>query len=459
MMRTRFLTICFVLILLLSFCSAKGGGGGGRGGSSSSSGSRSSSSSSSSYRGSSSSYSYSSGSGYYSSGGYYYTSGYYRTSSGLSNVGSCDKVCGIAVGSVIGGLAGLFFFTFLIIFGLSFCKDSFSGCCDSCDGCCTSDSGSSSYGGSHSYGGSSSTPDIAMMTEVKVHTAEGEKNIVPVYSNRWMDPECRPESYYNGVYHEAPAEAFAASNEFNRQYPPQNVLPPPDHIQWIVSQGAANAWHFGPDLEATWRVQRKTRAEDNGRFVVFENSEDAMMQTNYPFFCPTQNPSVDTLNETLFYFEGTIVKKPSGSSTIAFGLATKPYPAYRLPGWNQNSVGYHSDDGHKFWNNGYGGEAYGPVYGEGDVIGVGYNPGQGNVFFTKNGKHVGVAFSGKKHVFFPCIGSDGHAEISINFGDNPERPFAYSDANGYGPGGLYKNFPSPSSAIPPAAPSAAEITV
>ena len=40
----------------------------------------------------------------------------------------------------------------------------------------------------------------------------------------------------------------------------------------------------------------------------------------------------------------------------------------RLPGWDKHSYGYHGDDGHSFCSSGQG-QAYGPTFTTGDVIG------------------------------------------------------------------------------------------
>ena len=72
-----------------------------------------------------------------------------------------------------------------------------------------------------------------------------------------------------------------------------------------------------------------------------------------------------------------------------------PNICFRLPGWDKQSYGYHGDDGHSFCSSGTG-QAYGPTFTTGDVIGCGLNLIDGSCFYTKNGIHLGAAFSGRK---------------------------------------------------------------
>ncbi|KAI7863503.1 concanavalin A-like lectin/glucanase domain-containing protein, partial [Spinellus fusiger] len=109
---------------------------------------------------------------------------------------------------------------------------------------------------------------------------------------------------------------------------------------------------------------------------------------------------------------------------LAVGLTTQPYPLFRLPGWNRYSVGYHSDDGHKFCDDATGGQAYGPHWGQGDTVGCGFEPEQGNVFYTLNGHRIDDAYRGlEKHFYFASLGADGPATVRMNFG---QTPFLYA---------------------------------
>jgi len=60
-----------------------------------------------------------------------------------------------------------------------------------------------------------------------------------------------------------------------------------------------------------------------------------------------------------------------------------------MPGWAKGSWAYHGDDGALFIESGQG-ISYGPTYGSGDVIGCGVDLHKNEMFFTKNGEHVGT---------------------------------------------------------------------
>jgi hypothetical protein len=239
-----------------------------------------------------------------------------------------------------------------------------------------------------------------------------------------------------GKNHEATNISLRDAENFSIQYPPNEILPTPEEIENIIIQDGYKAWKFKPEDILTKRVS----ISNDGRTVELykrkrdSKYDDMMIQTNFPFFIPDIHAvnSEEIELEILHYFEIILLRKLSKDTTVAIGITTKPYPYFRLPGWNKNSVGYHSDDGRKFWNDEFGGRDYGPEWGElGDVIGCGYKPKTGEVFFTKNGKFLGMAFAGLRHIWYPTIGADGDVKMKINFGD---KSFVYKEALGYGIG-------------------------
>ncbi|KAF6210378.1 hypothetical protein GE061_013482 [Apolygus lucorum] len=124
----------------------------------------------------------------------------------------------------------------------------------------------------------------------------------------------------------------------------------------------------------------------------------------------------------LFYFEVKIVSK-GREGGVAVGLSTQFACLDQLPGTEQNSYGYHGTDGFKYHNNEPGqGKAYGPSFTTGDVIGVGLNFTDNSCFFTKNGHHLGVAFSDlpRGWELYPTVGLQSvGGMIDANFGQHP----------------------------------------
>jgi hypothetical protein len=68
------------------------------------------------------------------------------------------------------------------------------------------------------------------------------------------------------------------------------------------------------------------------------------------------------------------------------------------------------------------------MYQEGDVIGVGYRPRTGTIFFTRNGKKLEETIHPpfKTSNLFPTVGASGPCSIHVNFG---QAGFVFIEAN------------------------------
>jgi hypothetical protein len=120
----------------------------------------------------------------------------------------------------------------------------------------------------------------------------------------------------------------------------------------------------------------------------------------------------------VYYFEVSVLD--SGErGVIAIGFADCHFRLSRQPGWEPNSYGYHADDGNKFHNSGKG-EDYGPSFVQGDTVGAGIHLENREIFFTKNGKKLGIAFQNVKATLYPTIGLHSQNEnVEVNFGAKP----------------------------------------
>jgi hypothetical protein len=173
-----------------------------------------------------------------------------------------------------------------------------------------------------------------------------------------------------------------------------------------------SAWSFEPDYETISSLLVHARTE-----ITFlpDPASSSCVQSNLP---------LPKLNE-VYYWEVKMFDLPE-TTTVAVGLATKPYPAFRLPGLNRYSVAYHSN-GDKSHNYPFTAAPFGPSLKEGDVLGVGYRPRTGTVFFTRNGRKTEDAFIGlSRWNLFPTIGADGPCSVHVNLG---QAGFVFIEAN------------------------------
>lgn len=97
-----------------------------------------------------------------------------------------------------------------------------------------------------------------------------------------------------------------------------------------------------------------------------------------------------------------------------------------VTGFHKHSAAYFSN-GFRRLNQPFNHTPYGPQIVQGDVIGCGYRPRTGCVFFTRNGKKLDDVCHGMKNQnFFPAVGANGPATVHVNFG---QAGFVFIEAN------------------------------
>ena len=124
------------------------------------------------------------------------------------------------------------------------------------------------------------------------------------------------------------------------------------------------------------------------------------------------NLKVNVTPRLVAYYEVTLFEKPESlneelsSSTsnpftrdlnpnrpddcVAIGIATSKFlHTKKMPGWDEHSFGYHSDDGGIFHAQGDMVRRYGPKFNAGDTVGCGINYANRGIFFTHNGEFLG----------------------------------------------------------------------
>lgn len=206
-----------------------------------------------------------------------------------------------------------------------------------------------------------------------------------------------------------PGNMLTTAPAFVQANPPESVHTDISLSQFLaIQEKGVSAWEFEPELEiANCFVEARTEIE-------FFDSE-CSVQSNLPI--PKQNE--------VYYWEAKLYDRPE-TTLVSIGLTTKPYPLFRLPGLHKYSVAYTST-GQRRFNQPFTATSYGPAFVQGDVIGVGYRPRSGTIFFTRNGKKLDdVAHGLKLHNFFPTVGANGPCNVHVNFG---QMGFVFIEAN------------------------------
>ncbi|KAF9991810.1 Rsp5p-dependent ubiquitination, sorting of cargo proteins at the multivesicular body [Entomortierella chlamydospora] len=204
-------------------------------------------------------------------------------------------------------------------------------------------------------------------------------------------------------------QAYDAAQAFQIVHPPNSVPTDISLSQYLsIQEKGVSAWEFEASYDHQLFVHDRTELSFS--------TQVACVQTNLPL--PKQ--------QEVYYWEVKMFEK-SPNTVVSVGVTTKPYPTNRLPGWNRHSVGYFSDNGRKYCNSPWSGYPYGPIYFEGDVIGCGYRPRNGTIFFTRNGKRIDEAFTGFGRMnLFPTVGATGPCVLHVNFG---QSGFVFVEAN------------------------------
>ena len=107
--------------------------------------------------------------------------------------------------------------------------------------------------------------------------------------------------------------------DFQQRFPPESVNTDISLSQFLsIQEKGVSAWEFIPvDLEQTSNVFVQARTE----ISFYDDERDRCVQTNLP---------VPKHNE-VYYWEAKCHDKPD-TTLVSVGLATKPYPSFRLPG-------------------------------------------------------------------------------------------------------------------------------
>ncbi|OSC97506.1 hypothetical protein PYCCODRAFT_1454894 [Trametes coccinea BRFM310] len=244
-------------------------------------------------------------------------------------------------------------------------------------------------------------------------------------------PEWRPApeaSHTTGLYADAPDDEYEAAEQFCRQHlvePPKLLA---SHVVERIDALGCRAW--GLEVPSTPRFRGSVRnvgGDDKGglgvvRVVTDKACKDVALLSDLPILAGLY----DVHGKLGVYYEVKILRM---DGLVAVGSACRPYPHWRLPGWNRLSAGLHLDDFRKFFEDPDGGRDYTPALARlapGDTIGLGYAFALGTVFFTHNGARLPDAFTGvylprAAHDVYAALGVEGACELEVNFGGDVFR--------------------------------------
>ncbi|KAG0135432.1 hypothetical protein HOY82DRAFT_479934 [Tuber indicum] len=183
----------------------------------------------------------------------------------------------------------------------------------------------------------------------------------------------------------------------------ENPLVPPQHLTVAsleeISRGALTL--VVPPYKAYSNHLTVASSPENGLPIVSTSSNcpDTALLSSLPLYAAGFHHPANTGSSKHIYFEVRLLRLPrrADKGAVAIGFAAKPYPPFRLPGWNRGSLAVHGDDGHKYCNNAYGGSEFmeapwrvGETVGIGMTFGTGrVGGGGGEVWVERNGKRVG----------------------------------------------------------------------
>ncbi|KAJ3277476.1 Rsp5p-dependent ubiquitination, sorting of cargo proteins at the multivesicular body [Borealophlyctis nickersoniae] len=226
----------------------------------------------------------------------------------------------------------------------------------------------------------------------------------------------------------APANGVDSLTSF---YVTDRVLPTPsDHETTLIKQWGLASWSMTPNVLHILADPYLPPTTD-GRVILFPDNGSNVARnclSELPFYWADEGHGCN--NWRFFYFEVDVLTEGSGdNSFVSIGVATKPYSPFHQIGWDAYSIAYHSDDGNTFNTAHQSGTPYSTPYGAGTVIGCGYIPTTGTIFFTRNGTRLPDAATGVFLKLYPAVGAIRAWSVRVNFG---QEVFLYAPANGVG---------------------------
>ncbi|KAG0700635.1 hypothetical protein DFH29DRAFT_853492 [Suillus ampliporus] len=242
-------------------------------------------------------------------------------------------------------------------------------------------------------------------------------------------PEWAPaveQSCTYGLQNEASSESYEKALEFCERHPVESSTILPSRIIADIDKNGCSEWRIQVDASSPITVVHNPDGKGGlSRIRSGAGCPDVCLLSNLPIVAGQYHFP----NDGGVYFEITVHKMtdPTKGGVIAIGTACRPYPLWRLPGWNRLSAGFHLDDFHKFFEDPEGGRPCFPGSAPltsvvGHTIGCGYSFHTGTMFFTIDGQRLSDAFTGiylqnRSGIdVYAAVGMSGECDVSVNFG-------------------------------------------
>lgn len=180
----------------------------------------------------------------------------------------------------------------------------------------------------------------------------------------------------------------------------------------LIKDCGLNAFEFEQDddiLQSRYTVADKTEIHFNNNDSPYSTATSALNLS-----LPVKNR---TYSDTI-YFEMKVFEFDANNKNghFSIGLVTKPYPSFRLPGYNNFSIAYESTGNlkinkpfptplqqHMEENSKYNAQVLPPLQ-QSDIVGFGYVISSGTIFITRNGKKLMDVIKGCFVDLYPAIG-------------------------------------------------------
>ena len=162
-----------------------------------------------------------------------------------------------------------------------------------------------------------------------------------------------------GRYSDATWDSFERGEQFIQAFRSHiNGPTPPELLNQVRQHGLQNVLRLDQMSHSNTLFKHPLATPDQPPFVIIGDHTvqfwpklrqrgdvdwDIMLQSTHPYLASyndNDNNTNGTQEYPLHYFEIT-VEEAKSDIVMSIGLSTKPYPLFRMPGWNKHSIGYH----------------------------------------------------------------------------------------------------------------------